>query len=347
MTPLHVVVLHQAISAASPPDELDVLDEVRAIRAALRTLGHRVTVLPMTASLDDMRRALQRARPACVFNLVETLLGYGGLAAAATALLDSLGFAYTGASTAALALTTNKVLTKRALLRAEVATPAWITAREQHGFRPATYVIKPISEDASVGLDEDSLVHIGTLAEGRREIDQRSQKLGRALFAERFVEGREFNLSLIGSFHTPQVLPVAELLFHGFKERRKPTIVGYRAKWEPASFEYQNTRRTFATGAEDRQLQRSLREIARTAWTIVGCSGYARVDLRVDKQGRPHVLEINANPCIAPDSGFIAAADRAGLDYSAVVAEILTVALASGSRSPSSSAGSGYRNNEP
>ena len=329
-TPLHVVVLHQAVSADAPPDELDVLDEVRSVRKALKSLGHRVTVLPMTANLHAMSRALRKARPDCVFNLVETLLGRGALAAAATALLDAEKLVYTGAGTAALALTTNKLTTKRALYRAGILTAPWITPSEQCGFTPGTYVIKPISEDASVGIDEDSLVRTKSVAACQKEILRRSHQLGHALFAERFVEGREFNISVIGTIAAPRVLPIAEIQFCGFKERHMPTLVGYRAKWDTESYEYKNTTRSFAMSKVDRALYRELTRIAKKAWTLVGCSGYARVDLRVNRQGRPFVLELNVNPCVTPDAGFFAAANQAGLDYQALIAELLSIALTDG-----------------
>jgi D-alanine-D-alanine ligase len=327
MTALRVVVLHQAVSADSKPDELDVLDEVRAVRAALRKLGHHASALAMTSALDDMFRALSRARPDCVFNLVESVMGHGGLAIAATALLDASRIAYTGSSTTAMALTTNKVAAKQALSRAGIATPGWATRREQANFRPGTYVVKPISEDASVGLDDKPLVRVRSLSECQREITKRSQRMGRDLFAERFVEGREFSVSLLGSARVPHVLPIAEIRFDGFRKRGIPPLVGYRAKWEKDSFEYQHTTRCFTAAAADRSLRRQLSRVSEQAWTVLGCSGYARVDLRLDRNGVLHVLEVNANPCLAPDAGFFAAAERAGLDYPSVVAEILRVAL--------------------
>jgi D-alanine-D-alanine ligase len=327
MTALRVVILHQAVLSSSPLDELDVLAEVRAVRAALKTLGHKTSVLSMSASLDDAYRALVRARPDCVFNLVESLMGFGGLATAATALLDTSRIAYTGSATAAMALTTNKVAAKHALRREGIATPAWVTCRAHTNFRPGTYVIKPVSEDASVGLDENSLVHVGSLSQCQSEIAQRSRPIGRELFAERFIEGREFNVSLLGSAQAPRVLPIAEISFKGFRERGIPEVVGYRAKWEKHSYEYQNTPRSFDAAAANVSLRRQLSQVSEAAWEVLGCSGYARVDLRLDRRGVAHVLEINVNPCIAPDAGFAAAAKRAGLDYPSLVAEILRAAL--------------------
>jgi D-alanine-D-alanine ligase len=215
------------------------------------------------------------------------------------------------------------------MLSAGIPTAPWVTSREQRGFTPGTYVIKPIAEDASVGLDEDSVVRVQSVAQCQREILRRRKKLCHEMFAERFIEGREFNISIIGTVESPRVLPIAEIQFSGFKERRKPTLVGYRAKWDTESFEYQNTTRSFTISSEDKALYRNLALTAERAWTLTGCRGYARVDLRVNQRGRPFVLEINANPCIAPDAGFIAAANQAGLDYPAVIAELLRFATSS------------------
>lgn len=324
--PLRIVILHQAVAPNAPLDERDVLEQVTSVRKALKTLGHRVTVLALGGSLDTVKRALTKARPDCVFNLVETVLGRGALAPAATALLDALGLVYTGATTTCMAQTTNKLMTKRALLRAGLPTPAWVTTRGQWGFRPGTYIFKPISEGASVGLDAKSLVKVRSVGDCQKELVTRSRRLGVALFAERFIEGREFNVSLLGTADAPRVLPLAEIEFLGFRERKIPTIVGYRAKWEIDSFEYRHTTRRFESAPNDRQLYRTLTRIAQSAWNVSNCRGYARVDLRVSRRGYPYVLELNANPCLAPDAGFVAAANQAKLSYPQLIDAILRMA---------------------
>jgi D-alanine-D-alanine ligase len=327
MTSLRVVVMHQAVLPDAPLDEQDVLEEVRMVRTALRTLGHRVSIMPLTSELDAVLRTVKRQKPDCVFNLVESLLGFGGLAIAASALLDALAIPYTGNGTCALALSTDKVVCKRELVRAGVQTPAWVTRVEQVGFRPGRFVFKPEAEDASVGLGPDSLMYVKTVTQCRREISTRSARLGRQVFAERFVEGREFNVSLMGTAASPKVLPVAELRFDGFRERAIPTLYGYRAKWDKDSFEYRNTKRRFASSSNDAALRRSLARQARTVWSTLGCRGYARVDFRVDAKGVPYVLELNTNPCVALDGSFYAAAQRAGLDYPTMIGQILQAAL--------------------
>jgi len=93
----------------------------------------------------------------------------------------------------------------------------------------------------------------------------------------------------------------------------KERIVGYRAKWDPAAFEYAHTPRTFEFPPTDAPLIDRLREIALRCWKIFGLTGYARVDFRIGPDLRPYVLEINDNPCISPDAGFAASVERAGI----------------------------------
>jgi D-alanine-D-alanine ligase len=129
----------------------------------------------------------------------------------------------------------------------------------------------------------------------------------------------------------PQILPPAEIRFVGYPDG-KPTMVGYRAKWEEGSFEFNRTPRTFDFPAADSGLIRSLVDISRACWKAFDLRGYARVDFRVDRAGRPWVLEVNTNPCISPDAGFAAAAGRAGLTITDVVRRIVADATRTGGR---------------
>jgi D-alanine-D-alanine ligase len=160
----------------------------------------------------------------------------------------------------------------------------------------------------------------------RREIAQRQKTWSREFFAERYIDGREFNLSVIAEDSGPRVLPPAEIQFVEYPEG-KHRVVGYRAKWDEASFEYQHTQRCFSFPAGDRPLLDRIIALAQQCWHAFGLRGYARVDFRIDTEGNPFVLEVNANPCIAPDSGFVAAADRAGIDFTRAIERILKDAL--------------------
>ena len=125
-------------------------------------------------------------------------------------------------------------------------------------------------------------------------------------FIEEYIDGREFNISLIGTSNAPLILPYAEIKFLNFPPE-KSKIVGYDAKWDKNSFEYQNTVRSFEFNKTDQSLLDNLKYLALKCWEVFRIDGYARVDFRVDSKGIPYILEINVNPCISPDSGFFAA----------------------------------------
>jgi D-alanine-D-alanine ligase len=210
---------------------------------------------------------------------------------------------------------------------AGLPTPDWRTAADDRKFDPP-YIIKAIGEHGSFGLGDDSVV----LSDGDgltciQRIDREAQRLGRACFAERYVAGREFNLSLLAANNQCEVLPPAEIDFSNMPSGRLP-IVGYDAKWTENSAEYRGTPRTFAFSEQDGVLLTRLEKLAEACWTLFGLGGYARVDFRVAAAGDPWILEINANPCLSPDAGFAAAATRASLSFADVVRRILADARA-------------------
>jgi D-alanine-D-alanine ligase len=335
---MRVVVFHNAVAADAPKAEQDVLLQAEAVAQASRTLGHEVVFLPCTLDLEAARRDLARLAPDVVFNLVESLGGSDWAAILATGLLDALRLPYTGTPTAPLMLTNDKLLTKELLLQAGLPTPGWIERRAQPAlataahqppaFQPQSpYILKTVTEHASFGLDEHSLVRAEEEASLRAELRQMALRLGRDCFAEQFIEGREFNLSVLAGPDGPEVLPPAEIDFSAFPPG-KPRIVGARAKWEEGSFEFANTPRKFDFAQGEESLLGQLQELARASWHCFHLRGYVRVDFRVDTAGRPWILELNANPCLSPDAGFAAALERAQISWETAVQRILDDALA-------------------
>jgi D-alanine-D-alanine ligase len=152
-------------------------------------------------------------------------------------------------------------------------------------------------------------------------LEERASKLGGSCFAEVFVQGREFNLSIIEGPAGVQVLSPAEIIFENYGTQ-KPAIVGYRAKWDTSSYEYHHTPRRFDFPPSDDFLLQQLKRLARRCWEIFGLNGYARIDFRVDLQGNPWILEVNANPCLAPDAGFAATIDRSGMTFNRAIKSI-------------------------
>jgi D-alanine-D-alanine ligase len=331
--PRRVVVLYGAVGADAGPDEQDVLVEVANVRAALAGLGYQPVLLPLSLDLDAARRALLHARPAFVFNLVESLDGNGALIHLATSLLDSMALPYTGAHTEAMFLSSSKLVAKRMMAAGDVPTAPWwqtddrpeSTTRIAALAFPGPYIVKSVWEHASIGIDDSSVV---TDAEKALSVLRRRRRtLGGQWFVERYIDGREFNIGLLDGRNGPQVLPIAEMRFVDFPAG-KPKIVGYTAKWHDGSFEERNTQRDYHWSRTEPDLNVTLEALACRCWRLFGMAGYARVDVRVDAADQPWVLEINANPCLSPDAGFMAAATRAGLGMSDVVARIAETALA-------------------
>jgi D-alanine-D-alanine ligase len=331
---LRVSILFNEPQPGAGPDEADVLQQVAAVATALDDLGHRSDSLPCGLDLAAVAAGLAARRPDVVFNLVEGLAGHDRLYAVVPALLDALAVPYTGAPAEAIFLTTNKLLAKRSLLAAGLPTPAvparWPLAPqdvvEDAAFRPDTFIVKPVWEHGSLGMHDDAVLAATTPGELLARLREAAGGRSRAWFAERFVAGRELNLSLLAAEEGGvEVLPAAEIDFSAFPPG-KPRIVGYAAKWDERSFEYHHTPRLFDHPAADGALLARVGALARRCWDLFALRGYARVDFRVDEAGEPWVLEVNANPCLSPDAGFAAAVERAGIAYPAAIARILEAA---------------------
>ena len=231
------------------------------------------------------------------------------------------GFPYTGAHSDAWLETLSKVATKLKLAREGLPTPDFSV--DGAGLDPdAKVIVKAVWEHGSLGLDEGSVVKG---ADAARVIADRVARFGTEHFAESFVEGREFNLSLLEERGRASVLPIAEILFEDWREGR-PRIVGYDAKWTSDSEAYVGTPRRFGLEKDEPALAAELVKLAKSCWDLFGLAGYARVDFRVDREGRPTILEVNVNPCLNPDAGFAAAAAQGGLSYRDLIGSIIDAA---------------------
>jgi D-alanine-D-alanine ligase len=265
------------------------------------------------------------------------------------AALDRLGLRYTGCGAAATERCVSKPAMKRAMAAAGLPTPAWSEDGGRGGELADVplVIVKSATEHASLGLDAGSIVPgrdaaaaIAARTEAARRSDAPARDAaagrgdwvarsdaagGAAFFAETFIDGRELNLSLLETPAGPVVLPPAEIVFDAFPAGR-PRIVDYEAKWVEGSFAYRNTPRRFDFPPDDAPLLAALADLAVRTWNLFGLAGYARVDFRIDRDGRPFILEVNTNPCLAPDAGFAAAAERAGFGYDQLIAAVIATA---------------------
>ena len=331
---MRVLILRERLPAGARADEADAKVQAEAVRGALERLGHLVEELETDLDLATTARSLRERAPDAVFNLVEALERTGRLIHLAPAVIEALGVPLCGSSALALELTSCKPLTKRRLEEAGVPTPDWRTLpqlRAGVSVPAGRWVLKSSWEHGSLGLEEDGVVECADAGRLAASLERALPRLGGEGFAERWVEGRELNISLLAGPDGPEVLPHAEIAFTGDWGDR-PRLVGWRAKWDPTSFEWSHTPRRFHFPASDAPLLAELSALSRRCWELLGVGGWARVDFRVDSTGQPFVLEVNANPCLSPDAGFAAAVERAGLSFDRAIERIVAAGLAASPR---------------
>jgi D-alanine-D-alanine ligase len=300
-------------------DELDVLDQVDFIETHLKELGIETSRKGITAAFMTEVEELSVDKPDFVFNLVESINNKGELNYFVPALMNLHSIPYSGNSLEAIFTTTSKLLTGRILRSAGIANPKCFSPSEYKLLTPGNrYILKPVWEDGSLGITEKSVfIYKNRVADRLKKLDDTHW------FIEEFIDGREFNISVLAGKNGPQVLPAAEIMFYNYSED-KPKIVDFKAKWEMESFEYVNTVREFPDGEINAVLRKKLMDTALKCWHLFGLKGYARVDMRTDPNENPHVIEINANPCISPDGGFVAATIEAGLQFNTVLQRIIS-----------------------
>jgi D-alanine-D-alanine ligase len=342
-----VLVAHNPVSPDDDPSTSDVLAQVGLVGDALALLGipaERAEVAlgrPWEAAPLAQAAALRKAGNApreVVFNLVEAPPGAPHLQRENAEALERMGLSFTGSPSPVLWLTTDKIATRDALAAAglPVAPGGLLDSASPDIYPdvcpdilarvPPPWIVKPAWEDASVGLEGNPVCATAEEALARAAMLGRRFP-GQPVLVERFLSGRELNVSLLADGKGGvEALPVAEIAFVDFPPDLPP-LVGYEAKWQEGSFAYAHTPRRFPDEHAETALLAKVRDLALAAWRVCGLAGYARVDLRLNERGEPCILEVNANPCLAPDAGFLAAAERAGLAARDVVERIVQAAV--------------------
>jgi D-alanine-D-alanine ligase len=307
--------------------EQGVIACAQAMAGALQAARYRVALVPVHS---DVELAMAPFPPTewTVFNLGEGLEGRLFEEARIAWALEAMGYRFTGSDGDAIARSVNKARAKASLVAGGVPTPPWWLFRHPDEVDtvaateyPFPLIVKPLAEDASLGIKPEAVVH--TVHQLRDRIGYIVERYCQAALAEAFIAGREFNISLWGD--PPEVLPLAEIDFSAFPDPYA-RIVSYAAKWEVQSFEYHHTP-VVCPAPVAPALADQIATTARRAWAVIGCRGYARVDMRLADDGTAYVVEVNCNPDLSPDAGFYRAAQAAGYDYLEMIVHILEVAL--------------------
>jgi D-alanine-D-alanine ligase len=319
MIPGNCCIIYNQPGEDALADELDVLDQVEFIGRTLERMGIRTSSKGITTDFMNEIAELSLEKPDFVFNLVESIGNKGELCYFIPALLNMHSIPYSGNPLEAMFITTNKGLTHKVLVKEGINTPGTFTPSMHKLLTPGKkYIIKPVWEDGSMGITTDSVFTFDPAGSNRLEdLDDRHW------IVQEYIEGREFNISILYGKKNPRIMPPAEMIFRNFGSER-PRIVDFKAKWETDSFEYKNTVREFPGDKLNPDLSSEINKTAIDCWNVFGLKGYARLDLRIDENDIPYVIEVNANPCLSPDSGLVAATSEAGLSFSEVLECIIS-----------------------
>jgi D-alanine-D-alanine ligase len=292
--------------------DLEVVHTAQSIAEGLRSTGHDVTVAPVR-DVTDVLQVAQQSDPetTLVFNLCENLGGRPEDEPEVPEALERLSFQYTGSPAQTLATCLNKSYTKAQLAHRHVPTaPFQVFHRADELIEvPLPAIVKPQAQDASIGIDRDSVVHDERTL--RQRVEYILETYRQPALVEAFVVGREFNVGVWGN-GVAHTLPVSEIDFSAWADPYQH-VVHFDAKWTEDSAEYQ-TMHVICPAQVEADLAERIEKVALAAYATMGCRDYARIDLRV-KDGVPYVLEVNPNPCLHKDGGFANAAYIAGYDY--------------------------------
>ncbi len=317
-----------------PPDQVDGYDvktmEWRTeydVIATLKKLGHEVYPLGVKNDLSVIHSAIETWRPDIAFNLLEEFDGVAVYDQHVVSYLELLRLPYTGCNPRGLMLARDKALTKKVLAFYRIPYPEFIEVPQGRTVRRPKrlsfpLIVKSVSEEASLGISQASIVESDDKLSERVAFIHNSVDSGALI--ERYIEGREFYVGIIGNGQL-HALPVWELIMDQLPDDAK-RIATERVKW---SRTYQEKYGITSREADNlpRGKAEEIQDLAKRVYRALGLSGYARIDMRMDAEGKLYVLEANPNPQIAEDEDFADSAEQADYPYKELLQELLNVGL--------------------
>lgn len=326
---MRIAILHNhdhALLEEDPGREAreDVVRVAASIRSALIKSKHSVQLIPVEQDLLGLHEAIVGDKPDVVVNLCESLAADARGEMLVPAMLELLQVPYTGNSALSLALALHKNKAKEILRARAVPTPAFCVISHVEELTqvdlPFPLIVKPSREDASMGIDFDSVVH--TRQQLGRAVSKVLRTFRQPALVEQFIAGREVYVPVLGNA-ARRALPLSEIRF-GNAFTGKPNVVSYKAKWDTESAECIESPSVLVT--LPRAVEARCVEVAMAAFEALECRDYGRVDLRVDEDGQPYVIDINPNCDLHPQAGFAKAAEAAGLSYADLALHLVDLA---------------------
>ncbi|MEW6456838.1 MAG: ATP-grasp domain-containing protein [Acidobacteriota bacterium] len=311
---LKVAIVSNEITSNENPDVYLVRDEVKIVKEILKKRGYLYKDISIKKEVFSLIEELQSFKPDVIFNLCEQFDSQSEGEFYVASLFELLGIPYTGSTPFTLALALRKSKSKIMLSSWGINVPPWevmdkIPDRELDILYPL--IVKPDNQDASLGIDKSSVVY--DFPSLQKKISELLEKLKSPVLVEKYIDGREFNVAFLGD----KILAIGEIIF-----KIEPKILTYNAKWRKGSEEDILTIPRYPADLRPEKKE-EIEQIAIRAKEILEIRDYGRVDIRMDKDEKIYILEVNPNPDISLDSGFYRAVKAAKMEYEDVILEII------------------------
>ena len=305
--------------------EWDTWDTVNALKEALESLNNVILIEADDSAFNKFRES----KPDIVFNVAEGFNG-GSREAQIPSMLDMLQIPYTGSDPLTLATCLDKARTKEVLSYYKIPNAKFLIAFELNEVKNIILkfplIVKPVFEGSSKGIFSSSFVNNPN--ELNHEVERIISEYNQPALIEEFLPGREFTVAIIGNGNEAEVLPVVEINYNDFPQDFVP-IYSYEAKWILDTKE--NPLNIFSCPAKiNSDLDLKIRKTALKTFNVLRCKDWSRIDIRLDANGEPNIIEVNPLPGILPDpndnSCFPKAARSSGLNYNEMINKVLFVA---------------------
>lgn len=307
-------------------DELTPIEEFEIIAESLKKTGYNAYTVNISDDLNILLKEIKKNQPDVIFNFIELYKENARLEMNMVGLLELLGIPFTGAPSIALANCQNKVLAKQLLKSSGINTPEFLIVKKvvkklNHKLK-FPVIVKPAFEDASVGIENESIVTNDRQLVKR--IEHVFHQFQQPALLEEFIDGRELNVAVLGD-KNPLALPISEISFDKMPDHLF-NIVSYQAKWDPMHESYHKTI-PVCPAKLPKRIETKAKETALKAFKLMGCRDYARIDMRLSNKNELYVLEVNPNPDLTDGAGFMRSAEAAGYHYSTALKKIVELAL--------------------
>lgn len=318
------------------PDEIDDMSESsfeRELQIIVESLSNsffEVDTFAVTSNIYSLIEKVNRYAPDVIFNFVESVEGVSSFESYIAGLYELLLVPYTGNKPQTLSNCLDKSKTKEILGSSGILIPGYQVFSSGKGITGDTFILnfpvitKLLNEDASIGISENSVTN--NLTDLIKQVEFLTSTYNQNVLVEEYIDGREFNVAVLGD----STLPISEIDFSGLPSGL-PKIVTYEGKWIADSIYYKHTNPS-CPAKINKVLKNKIEKTALAAYKNLQCRDYARVDIRLNRDNTPYVIEVNPNPDISTDSGFFRAASAAGMDYKELLNRIANFAIKRGQR---------------